>query len=64
MSKTDQPESRASVTIAFRIPVEMAVLIDALIEQRQKQLSRFAKPLSRSDVARDLLELGLQAIDV
>ena len=52
-----------TVTIAFRIPKEMAAIFDVLIQQRQQQLGRFAKRLTRSDVARELLELGLQALE-
>ena len=54
-------DATMAVTIAVRVPPDLLEVIDGIVNSRPR--IRYAKPLTRSEVARELMALGVEALE-
>ena len=49
--------------IRFTATDDMLVVVDRILTERNARIGRFARPITRSEVIRELVALGIEALD-
>jgi hypothetical protein len=54
---------KVSDVIRFTASDDMLSVVDRILTERNARLGRFARPITRSEVIRELVALGIEALE-